>query len=145
MAKWAVEGVSEALVREVAPLGIKVTIIEPGAFRTDFNVSSLRESPPSADYLGTVGQVESFFHQVAGHEPGDPAKAAQAIIAIAGEERSPLRLLLGRDAVRLARQIDQADLAEISRWEQLSTSTDFAGGTIPPESESGLQDILNPM
>ena len=72
-------------------------------------------------------------------------EATQAIMAVAGEERSPLRLLLGRDAVRLARQIDQADLAEISRWEQPSTSTDFAGGALPPESESGLQDILNPM
>ena len=81
-AKWAVEGFSEALAREVAPLGIKVTIIEPGAFRTDFNASSLRETPPSADYQPTVGPVMGFFHQVAGHEPGDPAKAAQAIIAI---------------------------------------------------------------
>src|SRR5262249_11163048 len=76
MAKWAVEGFSEALAREVAPLGIKVTIIEPGVFRTDFNVSSARETPPSADYQPTVGPVLGFFHQVAGHEPGDPAKAA---------------------------------------------------------------------
>ncbi len=144
MAKWAVEGFSEALAREVTPLGIKVTIIEPGAFRTDFNVSSLRETPPSADYQGTVGQVESFLHQVAGHEPGDPAKAAQAIITIVNEEKPPLRLLLGRDAVQLARQIDQADLAEIGRWEQLSTSTDFEGLTNPAESERALQAMLNP-
>jgi NAD(P)-dependent dehydrogenase (short-subunit alcohol dehydrogenase family) len=144
MAKWAVEGFSEALAREVAPLGIKVTIIEPGGFRTDFNVSSARETPPSADYQPTVGPVMGFLHQVAGHEPGDPAKAAQAIIAIVNEEHPPLRLLLGRDAVQLARQIDQADLAEIERWEPLSTSTDFEGLTTPAESERGLQAMLNP-
>jgi NAD(P)-dependent dehydrogenase (short-subunit alcohol dehydrogenase family) len=144
MAKWAVEGFSEALAREVAPLGIKVTIIEPGAFRTDFNVSSLRETPPSVDYQSTVGPVIGFLHQVAGHEPGDPSKAAQAIIAIVNEEHPPLRLLLGRDAVRMARQIDQADLAEIDRWEQLSTSTDFEGLTNAAESERAFQAMLNP-
>ena len=143
-AKWAVEGFSEALAQEVAPLGIKVTIIEPGGFRTDFNVSSLRETPPSADYQPTVGPVMGFFHEVAGHEPGDPAKAAQAIIAIVNEEHPPLRLLLGRDAVQLARQLDQADLAAIDRWEQLSTSTDFEGLTNPAESERALQALLTP-
>jgi NAD(P)-dependent dehydrogenase (short-subunit alcohol dehydrogenase family) len=143
-AKWAVEGFSEALAREVAPLGIKVTIIEPGAFRTDFGISSMRETPPSADYQSTVGHVEDLFHKVAGHEPGDPAKAAQAIIAIVNEEHPPRRLLLGRDAVQLARQIDQADLAEIGRWEHLSTSTDFEGLTNPAESEQALQAMLNP-
>src|SRR5215831_18019187 len=121
-AKWAVEGFSEAMAREVAPLGIKVTIIEPGAFRTDFGVSSMRMTLPSADYLGTVGRVEDFLRQVAGHEPGDPAKAAQAIIAIVDAEHPPRRLLLGRDAVQMARQIDQAKLAEIDRWEPLSAS-----------------------
>jgi NAD(P)-dependent dehydrogenase (short-subunit alcohol dehydrogenase family) len=144
MAKWAVEGFSEALAREVAPLGIKVTIIEPGAFRTDFGVSSLRETLPSVDYQSTVGPVMGFLHQVAGHEPGDPSKAAQAIIAVVNEEHPPLRLLLGRDAVQLARQIDQADLAEIERWEQLSTSTDFEGLTNPAESERAFQVMLNP-
>jgi NAD(P)-dependent dehydrogenase (short-subunit alcohol dehydrogenase family) len=143
-AKWAVEGFSEVLTREVAPLGIKVTIIEPGGFRTDFNVSSLRETPPSADYQPTVGPVMGFFHEVAGHEPGDPAKAAQAIIAIVNEEQPPLRLLLGRDAVQLARQIDQADLAEIDRWEPLSTSTDYEDITNQAGSERGLQALLTP-
>jgi NAD(P)-dependent dehydrogenase (short-subunit alcohol dehydrogenase family) len=142
-AKWAVEGFSEALAREVAPLGIKVTIIEPGAFRTDFGVSSMRVTLPSADYISTVGRVEDFFHQFSGHEPGDPAKAAQAIIAIVDAEHPPRRLLLGRDAVQLARQIDHADLDEIDRWEQLSTSTDFEGIASQPESEQALQTLLN--
>jgi NAD(P)-dependent dehydrogenase (short-subunit alcohol dehydrogenase family) len=145
-AKWAVEGFSEALAREVALLGIKVTIVEPGAFRTDFSVSSTRETPASADYQSTVGQVMSFFHQVAGHEPGDPAKAAQAIIAVVNEEHPPLRLLLGRDAVQMARQIDQAKLDETDRWERLSTSTDFddvAGMTNQPEGAAALQSLLD--
>jgi NAD(P)-dependent dehydrogenase (short-subunit alcohol dehydrogenase family) len=143
-AKWAVEGFSEALAREVAPLGIKVTIIEPGAFRTEFNAASLREAAPSADYQGTVGQVENFFHEIAGREPGDPVKAAQAIITVVNEQHPPLRLLLGSDAVQVARHIDQADLAEIERWEQLSTSTDFAGLTNPAESARAFQAMLNP-
>jgi NAD(P)-dependent dehydrogenase (short-subunit alcohol dehydrogenase family) len=142
-AKWAVEGFSEALAREVAPLGIKVTIIEPGAFRTDFGVSSMRVKLPSADYISTVGRVEDLLHQVAGHEPGDPDKAAQAIITIADAKHPPLRLLLGRDAVRLARQIDRADLVEINRWEQLSASTDLDGTTSQAESDRTLQALLN--
>jgi NAD(P)-dependent dehydrogenase (short-subunit alcohol dehydrogenase family) len=145
MAKWAVEGFSEALAREVAPLGIKVTIIEPGAFRTDFNVSSMRETSPSADYQPTVGQALSFFHEIAGQEQGDPAKAAQAIIAVVNEEHPPLRLLLGSDAVQVARQLDQADLGEIARWERLSTSTDYAGITHPTESERAFQAALTAM
>lgn len=128
----------------MAPLGIKVTIIEPGAFRTDFNVSSMHETPPSTDYQRTVGPVMDFFHEVAGREPGDPTKAAQAIISIVNEQEPPRRLLLGRDAVQLARQIDQADLAEIDRWEQLSTSTDYEGLTNPAESERAFQAMLNP-
>jgi NAD(P)-dependent dehydrogenase (short-subunit alcohol dehydrogenase family) len=146
MAKWAVEGFSESLAREVEPLGIKVTIVEPGGFRTDFGISSIRAKPPSADYQGTVGQVMSFLHQVAGHEPGDPAKAAEAIIAIVKEEQPPRRLLLGRDAVQLARQIDQAKLAETDRWERLSASTDFddvAGMTNQAESAPTLQTLLD--
>ena len=141
-AKWAVEGFSEVLAREVSPLGIKVTVVEPGGFRTDFNVSSLRETPPSPDYQSTVGRVEDFFHQFAGHEPGDPAKAAQAIIAVVNAEQPPRRLLLGRDAVQLARQIDHADLAEIDRWEQLSTSTDFDDVAPSAGNEAALQTVF---
>jgi NAD(P)-dependent dehydrogenase (short-subunit alcohol dehydrogenase family) len=142
-AKWAVEGFSEVLAREVAPLGIKVTIIEPGGFRTDFNVSSLRQTPPSADYQRTVGQVQGIFREVAGHEPGDPAKAAQAIIAVVNAEHPPLRLLLGRDAVQLARRTDHAKLAETDRWEQLSSSTDFDDVSPIPEGGDFLQMLLD--
>ena len=123
-AKWAVEGFSEVLSREVAPLGIKVTLIEPGGFRTDWGGSSMVYTEPGEDYRSTIQDMLDYHHQ-AGNEPGDPAKAAQAIITIVNEENPPLRLLLGKDAVQLARRIDQAKLAETERWEKLSSSTDF--------------------
>jgi len=123
-AKWAVEGFSEVLSREVAPLGIKVTLIEPGGFRTDWGGSSMAYTEPSEDYRSTVQSILDYHNQ-AGNEPGDPAKAAQAIITIVNEANPPLRLLLGKGAVQLARWIDQAKLAETDRWEKLSSSTDF--------------------
>ncbi|BCL78058.1 short-chain dehydrogenase/reductase [Ktedonobacteria bacterium brp13] len=123
-AKWAIEGFSEVLLREVAPLGIKVTLIEPGAFRTNWGGSSMAVTEPIEDYRNTVGFLLEYHNQ-AGSEAGDPAKAAQAIITIVNEKNPPLRLLLGKDAVKLIRSIDQAKLAETDRWEQLSSSTDF--------------------
>ncbi len=126
-AKWGVEGFSEVLAREVTPLGIKVTLIEPGSFRTDWGGSSMAYTEPSEDYRSTLeGRLD--YHNQAGNEPGDPAKAAQAIITIVNEANPPLRLLLGKGAVQLARRIDQAKLAETDRWEKLSSSTDFDDG-----------------
>ena len=79
---------------------------------------------PSEDYRSTLeGRLE--YHHQAGNEPGDPAKAAQAIMTIVNEANPPLRLLLGKDAVLIARRIDQAKLAETDRWEKLSSSTNF--------------------
>jgi NAD(P)-dependent dehydrogenase (short-subunit alcohol dehydrogenase family) len=78
-AKWAVEGFSEVLSREVAPLGIKVTLIEPGSFRADWGGSSMSIREPSEDYRSIIEDRLEYHHQ-AGNEPGDPAKAAQAII-----------------------------------------------------------------
>jgi len=126
-AKWGVEGFSEVLSREVAPLGIKVTLIEPGGFRTDWGGSSMSYTEPSEDYRSTVQSILDYHNQ-AGNEPGDPAKAAQAIMTIVNEANPPLRLLLGKGAVQLARRIDQAKLAETDRWEKLSSSTDFDDG-----------------
>ncbi len=123
-AKWGVEGFSEVLSREVAPLGIEVTLIEPGSFRTDWGRSSMAYTPPSEDYRSFV-EARLEYHNQAGNEPGDPAKAAQAIITIANEANPPQRLLLGKDAVLIARRVDQARLAETDRWEQLSSSTNF--------------------
>src|SRR6202045_2077175 len=103
-AKWAVEGFSEVLAKEVGPLGIKVTIIEPGGFRTDFAGSSTTINAGRPEYDSTVGAVARFQRGYNGAQPGDPSKAAAVIIQIASLDQPPLRLLLGSDAVRLAEE-----------------------------------------
>ncbi|GCE07123.1 oxidoreductase [Dictyobacter aurantiacus] len=143
VAKWGVEGFSETLMREVAPLGIKVTIIEPGGFRTDWAGSSMNISEPGPDYQQTIGQMVEYRRVRAGQEPGDPARAAQAIIAAINEPEPPFRLLLGKDAVHLVRQIEQANLAEIERWEHLSSSTDFVAGAVNHENDESYKTMLD--
>jgi NAD(P)-dependent dehydrogenase (short-subunit alcohol dehydrogenase family) len=124
-AKWAVEGFSEVLDKEVGPLGIKVTIIEPGGFRTDFagSSSSIRDSIP--DYIATVGATARFQRDYNGKQPGDPKKAAQAILKIAAMGSPPLRLLLGSDAFNGALRNDQLKTEADKQWSDLSKSTDF--------------------
>lgn len=124
-AKWAVEGFSEVLSKEVGPLGLKVTIVEPGGFRTDWAGSSMNHVEPMEAYRETVGSKIAYSRSNSGREKGDPAKAALAIIAAVNEEQPPLRLLLGSDAVTIAKTVDRAKLAETERWEQLSVSADF--------------------
>src|ERR1700719_175153 len=101
-AKFGVEGFSESLAKEVAPLGIKVTIVEPGGFRTDFAGSStdLRSGRP--EYDATVGATVRFQRNYDGKQPGDPVKAAAALLRIASLSDPPLRLLLGSDAYNAA-------------------------------------------
>ncbi|ANS74857.1 oxidoreductase [Paenibacillus yonginensis] len=124
-AKWAVEGFSEVLTEEVKPLGIKVTIIEPSGFRTDWAGSSISYQEPMEDYQATVGNMHELLRQGSGKQDGDPVRAAQAMIAITAEPSPPLRLLLGKTAVQMAKQADQAKLAETEKWEALSVSADF--------------------
>lgn len=138
-AKWAVEGFSEVLAREVEPVGIKVTLIEPGAFRTDWAGASMSHQEPGPDYQSTVGQTISRTSKWAGRERGDPAKAARAIIQVVAEEHPPFRLLLGREAVQLARRVDTAKLAETERWAELSSSTDFDDLPDLAENEKDLR------
>ncbi|PEO00321.1 short-chain dehydrogenase/reductase [Bacillus cereus] len=123
--KFAVEGFSEVLSKEIAPIGLKVTLIEPGGFRTDWGGSSMKVVEPGDDYKETVGSILTYIRQNTGKEIGDPDKAALAIIKIVDEENPPLRLLLGSDAVNLANATDQAKLDETKRWASLSISTDF--------------------
>src|SRR6266699_4727591 len=115
-AKWGVEGFSEVLSKEVGPLGIKVTIIEPGGFRTDFAGSSteIREGRP--EYDATVGKTARFQRTYDGKQPGDPAKAAAAVLHIASLTDPPLRLLLGSDAVRFVEQNDLAKMDSDRKW-----------------------------
>jgi NAD(P)-dependent dehydrogenase (short-subunit alcohol dehydrogenase family) len=124
-AKFAVEGFSEVLSSELKPLGIKVTVIEPGAFRTDWGGSSMTTVPVSADYDQTVGEMNRYRESTVGTWPGDPARAAKIITDIARLDEPPLRLLLGAGAVESARQASQARAAEAEKWADVSTSADF--------------------
>jgi NAD(P)-dependent dehydrogenase (short-subunit alcohol dehydrogenase family) len=124
-AKWGVEGFSEVLAKEVGPLGIKVTIVEPGGFRTDFAgpSSMIREGHPAYD--ATVGATARFQREYNNKQPGNPAKAAVAVLHIAGLDQPPLRLLLGSDAVDIVEQTDLARMEADRKWRELSVSTDF--------------------
>lgn len=125
-AKAALEGMSGALRGEVAPLGISVTVVEPGAFRTDFAGRSLLQSAAVIDdYAGTAGQRRKENDTMHGNQAGDPAKAGAAIVAAVESSEPPAFLLLGPDALALYRYTANARAGEIAKWEQLSGGTDF--------------------
>lgn len=125
-AKAAIEGMSGALRGELVPLGISVTVVEPGAFRTDFAGRSLIQSATVIDdYAATAGQRRKENDTMHGNQPGDPAKAGNAIIAAVESPEPPAFLLLGPDALAAYRYKADARAAEISQWEELTSSTDF--------------------
>jgi NAD(P)-dependent dehydrogenase (short-subunit alcohol dehydrogenase family) len=124
-AKFGVEGFSESLSNEVGPLGIKVTIVEPGGFRTDFAGSSTELSEGRPEYDATVGATVRFQRDYDGKQPGDPIKAAGALLHIASLSEPPLRLLLGTDAYNAAEKHTMEILAADRDWKDLSISTDF--------------------
>jgi NAD(P)-dependent dehydrogenase (short-subunit alcohol dehydrogenase family) len=126
-AKWAVEGFSEVLANEVKALGIKVTIVEPGAFRTDWGGSSMQSQPVSEDYEQTVGEMNRYRTATVAGWPGDPARAARIITDIVALDEPPLRLLLGAGAVESAAQAADARAAEAEAWAEVSRSADFPG------------------
>jgi NAD(P)-dependent dehydrogenase (short-subunit alcohol dehydrogenase family) len=121
-AKWAVEGFSGVLAKEVAPLGIKVTVIEPGGFRTDWAGSSMTVHDINPAYEASVGQMIAYREGAVAL--GDPAKAAQAILQVAQADEPPLQLLLGSDAYAIARATDEARIASDEAWKDLTLSTD---------------------
>lgn len=123
--KFALEGWSEVLSRELAPFGINVTIVEPGGFRTEWSGRSMIKAAPLAAYDVVMTERRAGMEQANGRQPGDPARAAQAIIAVVESEQPPLRLPLGTDAVTIIRQHIQQQLSDLDRWESLSYSTDF--------------------
>lgn len=124
--KFAVEALSESLAQEVRPLGIKVTILEPGAFRTDWAGRSMIESRTIIDdYAETAGKRRAATRAVSGKQPGDPARAAAAIIAAYEAEEPPLRLLLGAPALKIARDRLDALRANFDAWAEVTLSTDF--------------------
>jgi len=125
-AKFAIEGMSDALRKELAPLGIKVTVIEPGAFRTEFAGRSLTGTTNEIeDYSETVGPRRKQNDKTSGTQTGDPQKAAKVIISIQENEPVPFRLLLGTDAIEGVRKELVSQLAEMEDWQGISASTDF--------------------
>ena len=124
--KWALEGVSESLAAELKPLGIKVTIVQPGPFRTDFISRSLeRAEKHIADYDRTSGKFLRFLETIEGKQPGDPAKAAEAIIAAVESEAPPLRLVLGKYANDKTRKKFADAEKERAAWEHVGVPTEF--------------------
>ncbi|WP_216911336.1 SDR family NAD(P)-dependent oxidoreductase [Nocardia noduli] len=124
-AKFAVEGFSEVLANEVRPFGVQVLIVEPGAFRTDWQGSSMRLPAVGADYESTVGEINRYRRDNDGTQPGDPARAANVIIDVIESDDPPRRLLLGAGAVEMARESSVERAAEAERWAAMSRSADF--------------------
>jgi NAD(P)-dependent dehydrogenase (short-subunit alcohol dehydrogenase family) len=126
-AKAAIEGMSGALGGELAPLGISVTVVEPGAFRTDFAGRSLTQSATVIDdYADTAGKRRKETDTMNGTQAGDPATAGAAIVAAVESAEPPAFLLLGADALAAYRYIAQQRANEIAKWEQLTSATDLA-------------------
>ncbi len=125
--KFAVEGLSEALHAELAPLGIHVTVVEPGYFRTDFlDASSLSVSARRIDdYDATAGKVRSVAGGLNHNQPGDPSKLAEVLIAFADAPNPPVRLPLGSDTVAAIEAKHKSDAQILSDWRSVSQSTDF--------------------
>src|SRR6478609_2307891 len=138
-AKFAVAGFSEVVINEVAPLGIQVTIVEPGGFATDWAGSSMKVFPAQPDYEATVGATNRRLRGATDAARGVPAKAAQALRQLAALERQPRRLLLGSDALLLAKLTlrDLADSDEANR--ELTISTDADGLIDFAETDVGKQ------
>lgn len=131
--KFALEGWSEALRDELAPLGIRVTIVEPGAFRTEFaGDKNMRPAARIDAYRPVVQPIETYLYGSAGKQPGDPAKAAEAMIRVVESDNPPLRLILGSDALGLWDKKLAEVQAEIAAWRTVGEATAYDGVEVIP-------------
>jgi NAD(P)-dependent dehydrogenase (short-subunit alcohol dehydrogenase family) len=129
--KFAVEGFSEALSDEVKPLGIKVTIVEPGAFRTEFaGASNVRPAKTIDDYKPVIEPIQAYLYGNDGKQPGDPQKAALAMIEVVESATPPLRLMLGADAHQLWEKKRVEMEQEFSEWRKVGEDTAFDGAEV---------------
>jgi NAD(P)-dependent dehydrogenase (short-subunit alcohol dehydrogenase family) len=125
--KFALEGISESLRKEVMPLGIWVTALAPGQFRTDWAGRSMIRSPRSiSDYDAVMDPIREARRAKSGNQPGDPAKAAQALLKLVASENPPARLYLGADALKIVDEKLVSMKDEMAAWDDVSRSTDFA-------------------
>lgn len=123
-AKFAVDGLSRSLATEVAPFGIKVLVVEPSGFATDWAGSSMHMAPVPKEYQATVGAMVGYFNTAGQTPAGDPARGAEIIVTVAKRVNIPTHLPLGVNAVEQAQYYSNAQLAEVSAWEKVSRSAD---------------------
>lgn len=121
--KFAIEGICETLAKDVEHLGIGVTIVEPGPIRTDFAAGAVAKEPQDPDYAESVGKALEWFADLAGKQPNDPRRVAEAIIEAIGAPEPPLRLALGDEAMRAIREKLEGQTADLDAWEDLGVST----------------------
>jgi NAD(P)-dependent dehydrogenase (short-subunit alcohol dehydrogenase family) len=132
--KFALEGISEALAGEVKALGIRVTALAPGQFRTDWAGRSMDRAPRTiGDYDAVMDPIRAARQAKSGHQPGDPARAARALLKLISLENPPVRWYLGADAIALVEKKLELMKAEMAAWDELSRSTDFGS---PPLLQS---------
>jgi len=130
-----VEGFSEALSEEMKPLGVHVTVVEPGPFRTDFlGRSGKLAKRELSDYATTAGKAREYLRTQSGKQPGDPLKAVAAILVVVNSSRPPMHLILGRIALTRFRNKLASWEKEIAEWETISTAADF------PENQNSAAD-----
>lgn len=136
-AKFGLAGFAEALCKEVAPLGIKVTSIEPGGFRTDWAGASMTFAKDIDGYESTIGGIKAFLASGTFVPLGDPAKAAKVMIDLIGHPEPPTHLVLGSEAVGILKNADQSRKDEFEKWQSVSISTDHDDAGNQFESEEG--------
>jgi len=136
-AKFGLGGFSEALAKEVAPLGVKVTSVEPGGFRTEWMTASMSFAPEVEGYEKTVGARKALFTSDQFIPMGDPDKAAQAMIALAYHPEPPVHLVLGSEAFGMVKQVNTLRNEEMDKWMSVSFSTDHDDAENPLETQLG--------
>jgi NAD(P)-dependent dehydrogenase (short-subunit alcohol dehydrogenase family) len=131
--KYAVEGFAEGLRDEAKSFGVKVTLVEPGAFRTDFAGSAnMRPVKEIEEYSASIEPLKEYLYGNDGKQPGDPRKAAEAMVAVVESEEPPLRLLLGADAYGVWEQKSAEREADFAAWQEVGLGTAFEGEQVRP-------------